>query len=124
MHKNGISSGALDEQDSHAVGVLESEAAGDVGDEPGFPLAVVAPCDGGIGGGTTGFAPTLSTLAEVVPCFGLKISVVMRLASLLCNFCGFILARVCDENSAGSRPNESTVILRNAAIRPALDSCL
>lgn len=73
MHENGVGSGALDEEDSYALGVLEREAAGDVGDEPGFPLAVVALCDGGVGSGTAGFAPALSALVEVVPYFDSKV---------------------------------------------------
>lgn len=67
VHENGIGSGALDEENPHALGVLELEAAGNVGDEPGLPLAVLALRDGRIGRGTPGFAPALRPLVEVVP---------------------------------------------------------
>lgn len=67
MHEDGVGSSMLDEENPHAVGVQECEAAGHVGDEPGLPLAVLTLRDGGVGGGTPGFAPALRPLVEVVP---------------------------------------------------------
>lgn len=50
VHQDGVSRGALHEENAHAPGVEEHEGARHIGDKPGFPLTVAALRDGCVSG--------------------------------------------------------------------------